>query len=114
MKQSGVLKFNSNAALFVAEKVPASPYREDGKFHPYPVIVVEARDGETNEVLITTRMTAPISSEMGCKNCHGGDWRFDHVAGISDDTAKDVLAVHDRISQTDLLKSVLNGNPHKL
>ncbi|MBW2634635.1 MAG: cytochrome C, partial [Deltaproteobacteria bacterium] len=42
---------------------------------------------------------------------HGGPWRFDGKAGIGDDTAADILAVHDRISKTDLLSAARKGQP---
>jgi hypothetical protein len=48
---------------------------------------------------------------MGCKNCHGGPWRVDGRAGFSDQTAADILATHDRISNTDLLAQAESGKP---
>ncbi len=107
----GFLEPKEGYAAFVAENVPVVPYPDGGGFDPYPLFTVEAYDKETGERLAQTRMVAPTSSEMGCRNCHGGAWRVDDVAGFTDETARDILRVHDRMSHTDLLKEAEAGNP---
>ncbi len=58
-----------------------------------------------------TRAVAPTATEMGCRNCHGGEGRVDGVAGFSDETSAAVLAVHDKHSRTALLKMAEAGKP---
>lgn len=108
----GAMKYDEKAGAYVAEAVPVLPYRDLGGkkvYNPYPLFTVEAKDQETGEVLARTRMVAPVSTEMGCRNCHGGPWRWQGVSGISDETAKNILRVHDRNSGTDLLERTVKG-----
>ena len=93
---------------FVAERIALSPYPRQGGFDPYPVVTVEARD-EGDQVVATTRVAVPVSTETGCRNCHGGDWRVDGRAGLADETANNILAVHDRLSNTDLQRRAGDG-----
>ena len=90
---------------FRAGNIAVSPYtaREKDGFDPYPVAVVQAKDA-SGALLAETRAVLPVSSEMGCKNCHGGSWSH-QVAGIAKGTATDVLKAHDRLSLTTLARS---------
>ena len=85
---------------FRADAVPVSPYQADGKFLPYPLAVVQARDA-SGKLLAETKVSLPMSTELSCKNCHGGPWTHG-VAGISGATAADILKSHDRMNLTDL------------
>ncbi|MDM8525632.1 cytochrome ubiquinol oxidase subunit I [Desulfococcaceae bacterium HSG8] len=105
------MDFDEDSETYAAKNVAIMPYKNDGGFHPYPIVTIEARDSETGELLAMTRITAPVSTEMGCKNCHGGEWRVGNVTGISPGTSRDILAVHDRISKTDLLEMAEKGQP---
>ncbi len=96
---------------FQAHLIPVAPYPEDGGFNPYPQFTVEARNSETGEVLAWTRVIAPTSTEMGCLNCHGGEWRFEDKPGVGGETAQNILAAHDRINGTTLLDEALEGHP---
>jgi mono/diheme cytochrome c family protein len=107
----GEMHLNEDLRAFEASLVPVVPYPKDGSFNPYPLYTVEAVDEDSGEVLAKTRFVAPTSTEMGCKNCHGGEWRVDGVAGFSDETSANILKVHDRINQTDLLEKAKAGNP---
>ncbi|WP_028585911.1 cytochrome ubiquinol oxidase subunit I [Desulfogranum mediterraneum] len=95
---------------FTAEQLPILPYPDGGGFDPYPMVTIEARD-PAGRVLATTRVAAPVSTEMGCYQCHGGQWRVDKRAGLSAETAANVLAIHDRLSQTELLAAAEQGAP---
>ncbi|MBW2176541.1 MAG: cytochrome ubiquinol oxidase subunit I [Deltaproteobacteria bacterium] len=108
---SGNLKFNEDLMAFSIDHLPVVPYKNGGSFNPYPLFQLEARDSENGKILAQTALVTPVSTEMGCRNCHGGPWRFDGKAGIGDDTAADILAVHDRISKTDLLSAARKGQP---
>jgi len=107
----GEMAWNLEANAFEASQVPMVPYPDNGTFNPYPLYTVEAVEEATGTVLAVTRFVAPTSTEMGCKNCHGGGWRVAGVAGFTDETAADVLKVHDRINRTDLLERARAGNP---
>lgn len=107
---SGTMVFKEEERLFVAEALPVVPYTEAGKFRPYPLVTMEAAAAD-GKILAMTRVVAPVSTEMGCKNCHGGKWRVAGRTGISDRTARDILQVHDRINKTDLLAKAAGGNP---
>jgi hypothetical protein len=98
---SGNMQLKESSKAFVAKNVPVVPYPAQGGFQPYPSFTIEARDKGTNTLLATTRMVAPVSTEMGCKTCHGGGWRKE-IAGISAATAQDILSMHDRFNKTSL------------
>ncbi len=108
---SGTFELEEEKSSYVAKMIPVVPYKDDGSFNPYPTFTVEAREIETREVLMTTKVVTPTSTEMGCRNCHGGDWRVANTAGVADETAKNILKVHDRISGTNLLAEAKKGNP---
>ena len=108
---TGTMKHTHAGNAFEATLVPVVPYPDNGSFNPYPLFTVTARDSATGKVLATTRCVAPTSTEMGCKNCHGGTWRVAGVAGFTDETSADVLAVHDRINKTTLLADARAGKP---
>ena len=108
---SGTMKRDEKNLTFVADGIPVLPYADDGSVNPYPVFTIEARDTASGRLLATTKVVAPVSTEIGCKNCHGGTWRRDGVTGISAETASDVLARHDRRHRTDLLAQAEGGKP---
>jgi mono/diheme cytochrome c family protein len=107
---SGTMTLDADRSMFAAPLVPVVPY-QDGEFNPFPIFDIEARDTESGEVLARTRAVAPTSTEMGCTRCHGGGWRVGGVAGVTDETARRVLAVHDKHAGTDLLAEAEAGNP---
>ncbi|RLB77597.1 MAG: cytochrome C, partial [Deltaproteobacteria bacterium] len=111
LKVSGVMQIEEDHRAFSAVSVPVVPYPEDGSFNPYPIFTITATDKATGKVLATTKTVVPTSTEMGCKNCHGGGWQVDGMAGITAETSLDVLATHDRISGTDLVERAKNGEP---
>ena len=108
---SGAMTLKENGQTFVAEGIPVLPYVDGGGVNPYPVFTIEARDAASGELLAMTRVVAPVSTEIGCKNCHGGEWRRNGVMGISAVTASDVLARHDRRHRTTLLAQSEAGQP---
>jgi len=108
---NGKMQLEEDHNAFSASLVPVVPYTDDNRYNPYPLFTIVARNVESGEILATTRMVAPTSTEMGCKNCHGGGWRVDGVAGFTDATSLDVLAAHDKNSGTDLVRQAKNGKP---
>ncbi len=105
------MEFMEENLSFIARKVPVVPYTSADEFQPYPLIAVEARDRSSGNLLAATKFTAAVSTEMGCRHCHGGPWRVQQTAGISDPTARDILTVHDRINRTDLAVRAGDGAP---
>lgn len=108
---SGEMEYSASLKVFEAALVPVTCYPGREGFNPYPLFTVEAHDEATGKLLASTRMVAPTSTEMGCKNCHGGGWREDGVGGFTDATSRDILRVHDRISRTGLLAKAEAGSP---
>ncbi len=108
---TGSMKLNENLQTFMIGGIPVLPYADDGSLNPYPVFTIEAKDVQTGQILATTKVVAPVSTEIGCHNCHGGDWRKHGAMGIAADTASDVLAVHDRRHKTTLLADAEQGRP---
>lgn len=106
----GVMDFNPASQTFEAVGIPVVPYTDAGTMNPYPVFTVTAKNKASGAVLAQTKVVLPVGSEMGCKSCHGGEWRKD-VAGISKTTAQNILDVHDRRSGTDLLAKAQAGQP---
>jgi mono/diheme cytochrome c family protein len=106
---SGIMKPNASGA-FVADLVPVVPYPDRGGYQPYPRFSIEARDSAGN-LLAATYTVAPVATEMGCRNCHGGEWRVDGRAGLTGETARNILAAHDRNSGTALLAKAEVGEP---
>jgi len=61
--------FNATDKMFLAEGIPITPYDDAGKFNPYPLVKVVARD-TTGKVLAQARVVLPVSDEMSCASCH--------------------------------------------
>ena len=108
---SGRFDFHEERNSFIAAAIPVVPYADDGSYNPYPYFTVSAFNAETDEVLISTKVVAPNSTEMGCQNCHGGGWLYNNMAGISDETAKNILLSHDHLNGTDLYEQAVSGHP---
>ncbi|MBW6519776.1 MAG: cytochrome ubiquinol oxidase subunit I [Desulfoarculaceae bacterium] len=69
-------------------------------FRPYLLAEIEAVQG--GRVIAATRLKIGISTEIGCRNCHGGPWGQQGRTGLSRQTAANILAVHDQRSKTRL------------
>ncbi len=95
---------------FAAMGLPVVPYTSAGRFAPYPLVTITAR-AANGQFLAVARTVLPVTTEIGCRNCHGGNWRVDGVAGISQKTALGVLEAHDRLSRTKLVAQAAAGRP---
>jgi cytochrome bd-type quinol oxidase subunit 1 len=96
---------------FAAELIPVIPYRKDQLYNPFPMFTFKAIDHKSGELLAETKAVAPVSTEMGCRNCHEGGWAWNGVSGVADKTAENLLAAHDKYNHTTLLSDAQNGNP---
>lgn len=108
--QQGAFTLQEGTAVFNANAIPLLPYRNDGTFGPYPLLTIEARDAASGALLATTNAVLPVSTELGCRSCHGGEWAKG-VAGISTATATSILETHDRINGTNLQQQAAAGTP---
>lgn len=95
---------------FFARFIPVLPYRDDNQYNPYPTFTVTAYNSD-DEIVATTTTVAPTSTEMGCRNCHGGGWAWNNVSGVSHETSRNILAAHDRYNKTTLLADAEEGTP---
>lgn len=111
---AGEMTLNDEMRVYSASMAPTAPYPDQGGYDPYPLFTVEARDSASGQLLASTRVVGPASTEMGCKNCHAGGWKAPEgnpVTGVSDETAMAILKSHDRISKTSLYKEAMRGHP---
>ncbi len=108
---SGTMHFTDELKAFEASLIPVVPYPDKGGYNPYPIFNIKAVDTSTGRVIASTRAVTPTATEMGCKNCHGGKWRVNGVAGFTRETAMDILKVHDRNSGTNLAEMAEKGRP---
>lgn len=97
---------------YAADLIPVVPYRDDNIYSPFPMFTIKAVNKNTGEVLMSTKAVAPTSTEMGCKNCHGGTFAWNGISGVSDETSINILSAHDRYNGTTLLADADNGQPH--
>lgn len=108
----GTFDSDEDNRAFIARDLPVLPYSNSGKVNPYPLLYVEARTND-GKLLASTRVAIPASTEWGCRNCHDGNWRVKNIAGISDVTADNILASHDKINGTRFVKKTQEGRPVK-
>lgn len=104
----GELSPQSDGPAFVSSPIAIMPYTAEGVFAPYPTARVEALDSN-GRLLAETRVVLPVSTELGCRNCHTGPWKQDGKAGISKQTAGNILEAHDKRSQTRLKERADKG-----
>jgi hypothetical protein len=54
---------------FRAEGIPITPYDDNGRKNPYPLMRLIARNG-ANQPIATNDIVLPVSDEMDCRACH--------------------------------------------
>ncbi|MCO6438365.1 MAG: hypothetical protein J5J06_14825 [Phycisphaerae bacterium] len=55
---------------FTAQGIPMTGVDDRGRPNSYPLMRVQAVDTSTSEVLATTDVVVPVSSEVDCRDCH--------------------------------------------
>jgi len=80
---------------FIARGLPLTPFDDDGSFNPYPIVEVVVKDAQTGAILARTTTVAPVSHEMNCQKCHGGNG--------GQDTMLNILRKHDEKEGTRLV-----------
>lgn len=98
----------NGAPYFLAGPIPVLPYPAEGRFEPYPVARAKALDAQ-GSVLVETGFVLPVSTEIGCRNCHTGPWKTADAGGISAATAGNILNVHDRRNGTQLAEQAADN-----
>ena len=73
---------------------PVQPYQ--------PFFIAEISAEVDGTIVAATQAKIGVSTEIGCRNCHGGSWRQDGRSGMSRATASGILALHDKWSNTNL------------
>jgi hypothetical protein len=63
------LTFNATQGYWEAVGIPTVPYDDAGKFNPYPMAVLTARNS-SGTVLASAKIVLAVSDEMTCKDCH--------------------------------------------
>jgi hypothetical protein len=106
----GELHLMAERGIFTSP-VKFRPALDGGRFDPYPLFTVEAKDGGTGEVLASTRTVLPATMPLGCGNCHGSEQPRTGVVDFSEDTSEAILVLHDKHSRTDLLPLARAGRP---
>ncbi|MEA3469583.1 MAG: cytochrome ubiquinol oxidase subunit I [Thermodesulfobacteriota bacterium] len=74
-----------------------------------PFFIAELQAEVKGKVVAVTQAKIGFSTEIGCRNCHGGRWRQDGRGGLSRATAATILASHDKRSNTSLSVDFAEG-----
>ncbi len=84
-------------------EIPAVP-------KPYrPFLIAELQAKVEGKIVAATKVKIGVSTELGCRNCHGGSWRQEGKSGLSRATAANILAAHDKRSNTTLSADFAKG-----
>lgn len=89
---------------FIAEGIPITEFSDSAPTmrQPYQLATVVVKDSTTGQVLTSTQVVTPTSSEMRCDNCHGDTG----IAKPSSPTGKvetNILQLHDEDTGTNLM-----------
>ncbi len=74
-----------------------------------PFLIAEINAQIQGKTVAATRARIGISTEFGCRNCHGGDWDQEGRSGLTRETAAGILRSHDRRSSTRLSEAFNRG-----
>jgi hypothetical protein len=66
------LTYNSTLGYWEATGIPTIPYADAGKYKPYVMALLTAKDTHGN-VLAAAKMVMPVSDEMSCSFCHASN-----------------------------------------
>ncbi len=92
-KKVAKMTYNSTLGYWEAVGVPTIGYDDTGKFNPYPMAKVIAKNS-AGTVIATAKIVLSVSDEMNCKTCHasGTDPAAEPASGWvnNPDPAKDI------------------------
>src|SRR5581483_7756838 len=66
------MTFNATEGYWEGVGIPTVPYDDKGKFNPYPMAQIVAKDS-TGKVLATSKIVLSVSDELTCNQCHGSN-----------------------------------------
>ncbi len=116
------LHYKTEAGWFSADGIPITPTDDAGQLNAYPMLRVSAYDKQSGELLGASDVVVPVSTEVGCNNCHAtGEMAANNpaITWISNDdpevqaqkdsfsqlevqSQKNILILHDEQQGTDL------------
>lgn len=98
-------EMGEHADHFVAEGIPVTEFSDSSPTTPEYLQLAElvAVDAATQAVLASSRVVAPVSSEMRCDTCHTEPYEGDF--------RRNILAEHDDEEGSDLLAQADGGSP---
>ena len=90
---------------WLATGIPITPVLDNGQTNPYPLATITVKTSGGQQVA-STQAVVPVSWEMRCDLCHGGQG--------GKVTAKNILQSHDRLHGTNLMaaRPVVCGSCH--
>lgn len=101
---AGYMDLAPDGAYFIAEGIPLTEFRDSDtsywERYPYQTAELTVRDAETEAVLATLTVVAPVSSEFSCANCHasGMDATTRYPITVTDSVDQNILAIHDYLN----------------
>lgn len=100
----GEFKLSEDGKYYEAAAIPVTPYKDGSEeLNPYQLAHIQVLDANTGRLLAeTASVVVPVSDEMDCSICHG-----------KADTDRNILAAHDALSGTSLVKDLDNGQRYK-
>lgn len=101
---SGEFVLSADGKYYEAAAIPVTPYNDgSSQLNPYQLVHIQVLDALTGAVLAeASNVVVPVSDEMDCGSCHG-----------ETDTGLNILAEHDELSGTSLVKDLQNGQRYK-
>lgn len=106
--REGVCEPSADGLSFVSPSIRLLPTTNNKEFAPFPLVLVQAFDRENN-LIASTKLTLPVTTEMGCHNCHQGASEQGYNPNINTVTAMEILTTHDRRNSTTLAAQVAKG-----
>lgn len=98
-------EMESRSSYFIAEGIPITEFNDSDLSTPEYLQLAEiiVRNTSTQEILASSQVVAPVSSEMRCDVCH--------TEPFSGDFRRNILAKHDEEENSNLLAEANAGNP---
>ncbi len=103
-------KMDVSGDHFIAEGIPLTEYRDidvrtDLPFsrwprYPFQLAYLAVKDVNTNELLTSNIIVAPVSSEINCASCHSrtGDATMTYPIQATNNVFLNILAIHDYLN----------------
>lgn len=100
----GEFRLSEDGKYYEAVAIPVTPYNDGSEIlNPYQLARIQVLDANTGRLLAeTASVVVPVSDEMACSICHG-----------IENTDRNILAAHDELSGTSLVKDLDNGQRYK-